>query len=444
MWDNSVDMQRSDSQSTNCTVNSSQTTSTSGYSSVATDYSFVDPALTADGKWQETQPYPDPSSFYEPPDANHVLSATGSQYQQSGYQLPQTLQLASPLQAFSSQAGIENAAWQATLAVNPLAINPQPFPHGGPSLITSEAVEEALQRHQQLGTEEPVRPAVQDVLYQKLYSRFSGVDHFYADITRALEEAAYQLQIRLQGPNVLEICFLAIVTVLVELAGDMGTDTTATATTAEASSHLATDLDLDGPPSPPRSNPTEKERFRCPYPSCPKGASRQADLDRHIRIVHLDDDAKTKFLCDYKKCGRHTDPFFRQDHFRDHLRTYHKEDLLRRGNKGDDEWWTTRAPRAMYNGWWRCSRCLVRVGLDECGWVCAAGCGTPCEKERQAYRIATADAGRELLRNTGKGPSARQRRQQEQAQHQHQHQHQHQRLVAVSSSSSGRRRAYAS
>jgi hypothetical protein len=416
---------------------------------VATDYSFVDPALTADGKWQETQPYPDPGSFYESLDANHVLSATGSQYQQSGHQLPQTLHLASPLQPFSSQAGIENAAWQATLAVNSLAINPQPFPHGGgPSLITSEAVEEALERHRQLGAEEPTRPAVQDVLYQQLYSRFGDVDHFYADITRALEEAAYQLQIRLQGPKVLDICFLAIVTVLVQLAGEMGTDTTAatttTTTTEEASSHFTTDL--DGAPSPPRSNAAEKERFRCPHPSCPKGASRQADLDRHIRIVHLDDNDKAKFLCDYKKCGRHTDPFFRQDHFRDHLRTYHKEDLLRRGNKGDDEWWTTRAPRAMYNGWWRCSRCLVRVRLDEYGWVCAAGCGTPCEKERQAYRIATADDGRELLRNSGKVASARQRRQQEQSQPQHQHEHQ-QRLVAVpssSSSSSGRRRAYAS
>lgn len=252
MWDSSVGMQRSDSQSTNCTVDSSHTTSTSGYSS-ATDYSFVDPALTADGNWQETSSYPDPSPFFEYHDTNHVLSATGSQYQQSGHQLPQTLHLASPLQPFSTQSGIEDAARQATLAANSLVINRQSFQHGGPSHITFDAVEEALQRHQQLGSEEPVRPAVQEVLYQQLYSRFRDVDHFYPDIIRALEEAAYQLQVRLQGPNVIDICFLAIVTVLVELTGDVGSDTTTT-TTANGLSSGSTTLDLYSPSSPPSSS----------------------------------------------------------------------------------------------------------------------------------------------------------------------------------------------
>lgn len=136
----------------------------------------------------------------------------------------------------------------------------------------------------------------------------------------------------------------------------------------------------------PRSQ-TEKERFRCKHPGCTKGASRQADLERHYRIVHLHENEKTKYLCDYRKCSRHTVPFYRQDHFRDHLRIYHKEDLLRRGNKGDEDWWSSRSPHVLYNGWWRCNRCLVRVGLDKCGFVCP-GCGNSCEKERQRYRLA--------------------------------------------------------
>ncbi|KAK4154172.1 hypothetical protein C8A00DRAFT_14691 [Chaetomidium leptoderma] len=380
-WDDSVSMQRSDSQSTTCTVDSSYTTGTvfSGCSSV-TDYSSIDPALTEEGTYGEILSYPDPCSFYEAPDAAQMLSATGSQYQQSGHLLPQALHLTSHLQQFSTQPGIEDAAWHATLAAKSLTASRLSFEDGGTSFITSEAVEEALQSYHGHGAEEPVRPAVQEVLYQQLQPRFGDVDHFYTDITMILEEAAYQLQSRLQGPEVLEICFYAIVTVLAKL---MGGDTEADDNTGGSSGSV----DLDTPSSSPVQTIAEKDKFICHYSGCQKGASRQADLERHFRIVHLDDDKKKKYPCDYKKCGRHAAPFFRQDHFRDHLRIYHKEDLLRRGNKGDEEWWATRAPRALNNGWWRCSRCLARVGLDKSGFVCA-GCGNPCEKERQQYRTA--------------------------------------------------------
>lgn len=222
VWDNSVSMERSDSQSTSCTIDSSYTISTSGHSS-ATDYSSVDSAFTAGGKWQEASSYPDPGSFFEYPDTNHMLATTGSQYQETGHQLPQALHLSSPLQPLTTRAGIEEAARQATMAANILIINQQSVGDGGPSFITSEAVEEALQWHQDQGTEEPVRPAVQDVLYRQLYPCFSDIDHSSTDISRILEEAAYQLQIRLQGPNVLGICFYAILTILVELTTDPGT-----------------------------------------------------------------------------------------------------------------------------------------------------------------------------------------------------------------------------
>lgn len=103
-------------------------------------------------------------------------------------------------------------------------------------------------------------------------------------------------------------------------------------------------------------------------------------------MVHVDDEKKKKYMCDYRKCPRHDTPFFRQDHFRDHLRLYHKEDLLRRGTKPDREWWSSRSARAMFSGWWRCNRCLVvRVEQAKHGFVCP-GCGNPCEAERRRER----------------------------------------------------------
>ncbi|KAH6842575.1 hypothetical protein B0I37DRAFT_417744 [Chaetomium sp. MPI-CAGE-AT-0009] len=371
-------MQRSDSQSTACTIDSSYTTGTvvSGYSS-ATDFSSLEPTLPEDGSYRDTSSYPDPYSLYEAADANHMLSATGSQYQQSGTQLPQGLQLPGPLQLFTTQAGNEEAAWQATLAANSLIIDQQTFSDGGPFLITSEAVEEALQRHQDQGDEEPVRPAVQDVLYQQLYLRLGDTDHYYSEIIRLLQEAAYQLQIRLQGPKVIEICFYAIAAVLADMTGD-----------PEASNNDVSSgpVDARSPnPGPTQTSSSEKGKFKCPYRGCKNVASRQADSDRHYRIVHLADDQKKRYLCDYKRCSRHTTPFYRQDHFRDHLREYHKEDLLRRGSKGDEEWWSCRNPQALNCGWWRCSRCLIKVGFNKHGFACPK-CKTRCEKERQQYR----------------------------------------------------------
>jgi hypothetical protein len=224
-WDGSASMQRSDSQSTACTINSSYTASTvvSGYSS-ATDFSSLECTLPEDGTYREASSYPDPCSFNETHDANHMLSATGSQYYQSGTQMPQGLQLPSTLHIFSTQAGNEEAAWQATLAANSLIINQQTFSDGGPFLITSDAVEEALRRYQDQGHEEPVRPAVQDVLHQQLYLRRGDTEHFYNENIRLLQEAAYELQRRLQGDEVIHICYYAIAAVLADLTGDPEAD----------------------------------------------------------------------------------------------------------------------------------------------------------------------------------------------------------------------------
>jgi hypothetical protein len=241
-WDNSVSMQRSESQSTNCTISSGYTASSSfsGLSS-ATDYSSAGPAFfNNDEHYFQTSSYQDPSFFDGPENANHILSATGSQYQQSDEHLPQELALPSPSQPLRSQAGIEEAAWNATLVASSLVINQQQAYGGyGPSVITFEAVEEALQRRMGQGFEEPVRPAVQDVLYQQLRPRFDDMDRFHADIPRILEEAAFHLQIRVQGPKVVDICYYAIVTVLAELIRE-----------PEADMNAVSSEPVDGPDEP--------------------------------------------------------------------------------------------------------------------------------------------------------------------------------------------------
>ncbi|KAK0648186.1 hypothetical protein B0T16DRAFT_326177 [Cercophora newfieldiana] len=127
-------------------------------------------------------------------------------------------------------------------------------------------------------------------------------------------------------------------------------------------------------------------RLVCRVPECNgKAFPRQADLDRHTRMLH---DAPKTYACDYLKCSRSVNgtPFNRQDHFRDHLRDQHKEDLLRRSVRPDADWWNSRSNRAVSNGWWRCSRCLMkRVVIDVDGYSCP-GCGNTLELERQKYR----------------------------------------------------------
>ncbi len=104
-------------------------------------------------------------------------------------------------------------------------------------------------------------------------------------------------------------------------------------------------------------------------------------------MLHVDESQKPKFRCDYKKCGRHENPFFRQDHFRDHLRDFHKEDLPRRGGKTDSQWWEERATRPFTERWWRCNRCLgARVRIDKDGWMCPS-CKNFCEPDRQKIRM---------------------------------------------------------
>ena len=105
--------------------------------------------------------------------------------------------------------------------------------------------------------------------------------------------------------------------------------------------------------------------------------------------MHACDDQKQRFPCDYIKCPRSTDFFTRKDHYRDHLKDYHKEDIgsaKKTKNLSDKEWRRTerrwREERQITPNWWRCVKCLLRV---KDSWSCPE-CKQPCEPKRITAR----------------------------------------------------------
>ena len=73
----------------------------------------------------------------------------------------------------------------------------------------------------------------------------------------------------------------------------------------------------------------KKKKFPCMYPSSTcrrkEAFSIAADLERHYITAHAYN--QDSFPCDYRNCPRAIEPFRRKDHYREHLRGYHKEDL---------------------------------------------------------------------------------------------------------------------
>ncbi|KAM7218892.1 hypothetical protein V8F06_005772 [Rhypophila decipiens] len=147
------------------------------------------------------------------------------------------------------------------------------------------------------------------------------------------------------------------------------------------------------------NNPT---RYTCPVPNSQQmSIGCAADLARHHNMVH-DTRPKATFPCDYRRCSRASPgtPFYQRDHFRDHLREFHKEDLVRRGVKASKHWWMSRYIRP---DWWRCSRCYQRVNIDPYGWVCA-DCGSACEEQRQEERRTRKESEQALIASTRQLP----------------------------------------
>ncbi|EEU49011.1 uncharacterized protein NECHADRAFT_75747 [Fusarium vanettenii 77-13-4] len=121
----------------------------------------------------------------------------------------------------------------------------------------------------------------------------------------------------------------------------------------------------------------------CLYPGCNvKPFKRSADLQRHYRNAHNPDSTKEAYHCDYPRCTRSNEPFSRRDHFRDHLREYHREDIQKRGIVVNKEWLED---RYYSDKWWRCPRCLVRVYTSKDEFECPQ-CKGSCEPKRKEKR----------------------------------------------------------
>ncbi|KAG9235133.1 hypothetical protein BJ875DRAFT_345642, partial [Amylocarpus encephaloides] len=143
---------------------------------------------------------------------------------------------------------------------------------------------------------------------------------------------------------------------------------------------------------------TDETKFphSCRYPGklCWKDGPRRsfrrpADLDRHYKFVHKALGHES-FQCDHPLCSRHGEPFTRRDHCRDHYKDYHKEDLgtykmARAGSKNKEvsevmqrAW---QDERICDPSWWRCSKCLDRVWIENSKWQCPR-CNKSCEQGR--------------------------------------------------------------
>jgi hypothetical protein len=154
--------------------------------------------------------------------------------------------------------------------------------------------------------------------------------------------------------------------------------------------------------------PTPSPEYVCLYDGCrQKAFRRSADLDRHIKHVHLK--PPDVYFCDYNRCprsekavaasstvttmmshpletvsspggsaGAGVGAFGRKDHCRAHYRDYHREDLCRRNGKEAAGWFDD---RNISSSWWRCTKCLRKVSYSRCGWECR-DCGQMLEPER--------------------------------------------------------------
>ncbi|KAK5661692.1 hypothetical protein OQA88_9792 [Cercophora sp. LCS_1] len=234
------------------------------------------------------------------------------------------------------------------------------------TFITDEAI---MKRVEDLGSAASEREAVQQIVHEGLRDFFlDGNTDLEESAMGMLREAAYYIQSYAGGlgEEPFEICRMAIVLTLMHLRAYLQGEP------------------LDTPQQLVQYTP-DKSKFTCDEPGCRgKPFGRAADLQRHHQNVHLDASKRKQFLCDYRKCPRHKLAFNRADHFRDHLRDFHREDLVRRSVKPDSEFWRTRSAHALFGGWWRCGRCFKRVALELNGFTCQ--CVITCEPERQKYR----------------------------------------------------------
>lgn len=154
-------------------------------------------------------------------------------------------------------------------------------------------------------------------------------------------------------------------------------------------------------PLNPRSQ--GEKRHPCRVPGCNSGPfTRHYGLERHFRTIHHRD-AEPKYYCDYPKCPRAKEPFWKIHGCREHYRGYHCEDLIKRFKAKPDRFTienknsklTQRKPqnveeflatrRHIHVNWWRCTKCIQRVQVNNDGYMCPR-CKVSCENERIAFR----------------------------------------------------------
>ena len=145
-----------------------------------------------------------------------------------------------------------------------------------------------------------------------------------------------------------------------------------------------------------RTGSKGKVNYYCQFPggcnSKQTFFTRPADLERHYILVHTSSDQNT-FACDYSGCQRAKEGFTRKDHYRDHLRDYHRKDLgSAKGEKSfkDKKMWSAKqnawsAERKISPKWWRCARCLKKFHVGNDSLVCPC-CKTAFESERREVR----------------------------------------------------------
>ncbi|KAF3009071.1 hypothetical protein E8E14_007699 [Neopestalotiopsis sp. 37M] len=123
----------------------------------------------------------------------------------------------------------------------------------------------------------------------------------------------------------------------------------------------------------------------CTVPGCESKTffKRKADLMRHIEQIHQAPEQKKQFYCDYSTCDRSQDPFGRIDHFRQHYRDFHGEDLPRKS--GESAKWYADKKQSVAKRSWRCVKCLNKVNIKDSGFTCN-NCNTPCETQRRHIR----------------------------------------------------------
>jgi len=261
-------------------------------------------------------------------------------------------------------------------------------------LITSQTIREVLpsQQNQRAAA---VQAVLSDFLRKHFIEPHDGCVVSKCPGPRALQEAASQLMVGLRCSSPWEgkqtWYYHALMEPIKNLTRELdgGAPDTSTLLSGELSPEptCVTTVPAPVPASVPHPRCQPRPSYRCEVPSCHNPTfKRAADLARHNVCIHPCEEEKPKLFCDYRKCHRHETPFYRIDHFRDHLRDLHKEDLFRRGCRHDEQWWNSRSSHAIFKGWWRCCRCLVpRVDIQAYGFVCPT-CGNPCEIERQEYR----------------------------------------------------------